>query len=236
MKIRPRITRLLIAAVFGATSCTAMADISLTAYSSQASFIASVTPGSFLSANTYDFSDQANMTHPGDSGGYWATHGVTYYTGGQNLNIIVGPSVTGLTSNVLTNNATAGSSFIAGAIGDGFNLFGFDLGIFGSANVSLTVNSVDANLGVHTYQNSSMTVPKAPTALSFFGFTAGSGEHFTSFNITSSNLNAKPLLDNVTLGYEVASPVPEPEILSMLAPGLLLLGFAARRRGSRPPV
>jgi len=107
---------------------------------------------------------------------------------------------------------------VSGAIGGGFNLFGFDLGtFFGSSPVNI---SLATNLG--SYSFAGLSAPVQPN-LAFFGFRAGTGEHFTSFSISDAVPGTVPAVDNRMLGLVVTSPVPEPEMLSMLASGLLLL-------------
>lgn len=223
MKTALRSARVLIAASLAVTSLAATASV--TTYSSRASFEAL---GSI--SHNYGFDDlNTSLAATGGTGllftgDPWATHGVTYNTGS---NLVVGPSLgLGLTSNVFTSNSSNPGGLVSGAIGGGFNLFGFDLGtVFGSSPVTISLAS---NLGSYSFAGLSSPVQ---SNLAFFGFRAGAGEHFTSFSITDAVNGTVPAVDNVTLGLVVTTPVPEPEMFSMLASGLLLLGFAARRRG-----
>ena len=93
--------------------------------------------------------------------------------------------------------------------------------ILGASSENIVVNT---NLGTYTFLNQS--APNEPGS-AFFGFRAGAGEFFTSFLITDLTTGTYAALDGVTLGV---APVPEPNMLSMMIAGLLLLALAAHRR------
>lgn len=223
----PRTPRLLIAATLAAVSLAAEANV--TTYSSRTSFSSL---GSIDS--NYGFE---NVTV--DSDGFlprtdnWipvtgpATFSpVKYSAGGEG--VVVGPSSgLGVSSNVFVANSY--SPVLLGTISGSYDLFGFDLGsILGSSHVNLTLHT---NTGAYSFLG--LVAPNAPTA-SFIGFRAGANEHFTSFSIAGTTPGSLPALDNVTLGLAAVSAIPEPEIFSMLLPGLLLLVIARRRRDPKP--
>lgn len=220
MKTAPRYVRLLIATVLAAGSLSAEAAI--TTYSSRATF---ESLGS-ISYN-YGFEDgvgvgSAPVTINTSVDGFsglpltWTVAGVTYQN--NDFYTVVGP-VSGLVSGNVLSSQVPGS--ISGAIGGNYNLFAFDFGtLLETAPVTISV----------TTNGSSWSNTYSASAASFLGFKADAGEHFTLFSISASPATYLAL-DNVTLGNSsVASPIPEPSMLAMLLPGLLVLGFAARRR------
>jgi hypothetical protein len=226
MMMFPRATRLLIASALATASLAT--EASVTTYSSRTSFES-------LGSISYNYGFDDLDTSFAATGGTglkfmadpWTTHGVTYNTGS---NLVVGPSLgLGLTSNVFTSNSSNPGGLVSGMIGGSYNLFGFDLGTLLGA--SLANISLSTNLGTYSFLNQASPVSPAS---SFFGFSAGAGEHFTSFSISDVTAGAVPALDNVTLGSVAVSAIPEPETIALLLPGLLLLGLASRRRGSRP--
>jgi hypothetical protein len=227
MKMPPFIARLLIAATLAATSIVATATPA--AYLSRSSFESASSPTSLINYGFDDINTIANgFLHVANP---FETHGIKYSTGGNNWVLNLGTG--GVTNNVFTSDAPIGSAgFVSGAFADSSNysMFGLDLGSLGGAsrvNISLVTN-----LG--TYDNFySFDAPEAP-ASSFLGFAVGTGEYFRSFSIVSATIDTAPTLDNVTVGLVLASPAPEPGIISGLAAGLMLLGFVTRRRDSKP--
>ena len=214
-------SHLLMAVALAATSLAASADV--IQYTDRTTF-----SGLGSIGFNYGFDDlDTSLAATGGTGLFftgdpWTTHGVTYNTGS---NLVIGPSSgLGLTSNVFTSNSSNPGGLASGTLGGSYDLFGFDAGtILGSSTVNITINT---NLGAYRFLNQAAA---AEPASSFFGFRAAAGEYFTSFLIADLAAGTVPSIDNVTLG--IASPVPEPEAFSLLLPGLLLLMFAARRRG-----
>ena len=155
----------------------------------------------------------------------WHTNGVNYNTGN---NLVIGPSLSGfgLTSNLFTSNSASFGGLVSGSIDASFNLFGFDLStVFGPSLANITV---DTNLASYDFIAQAALLAPGST---FVGLSAGAGEYFTSFSITNADSATIPAIDNVTLGQ--VSPVPEPNIITMLILGLTLLWFAARDRSNR---
>ncbi len=223
MTIVPRSACLLIAAALAATSLAAEANV--TTYSSRATFSSL---GSI--SENYGFED----INTGSNGflhqpNPFTTHGITYNTGGNNVVIDLGPGPTG---KAFVSDAPIGTvGYISGSFANSYSMFGFDLGTFlGSYPVPVTV-SLQTNLG--SYNSLIGLVAQEAPGPAFLGFSVGPGEHFTSFSIAATTIDTTPVLDNVTLGVVTASPIPEPDILSMLTSGLALLGFGIRRRRSK---
>jgi hypothetical protein len=151
----------------------------------------------------------------------WTTHGVTYTTGD---NLIAGPSSSySPASNVFLYD---GWTPLPGTVTNTFTMFGFDLGVLGSTS-ALNL-SIATNLGTYTYNG--LVVPNVNThTMNFYGFVAGAGEYFSSFNmISQSGGGSAPAMDNVTLG--TAGAVPIPGAVWLLGSGLLGLGGWRRFR------
>jgi hypothetical protein len=233
-------TRLLIAAALAATSLAATADVKLSSYTDSASFVDHLGP--FDSNFSYNFDDLNTsagllaVKDPGQGVNTWTTHGISYDVSVSNNVRVAGSAFGfGLANNALISD-TSNGGFLAGAVsGSGsFNLFGFDLATlegFGPYPVAITLHT---NKAVYQFPDLAVLADAvvAP-GKSFYGFsTTDPTEHFTSFSITSS-AGAIPALDDVMLGLATVSPVPEPETVSLLIAGLMLLGLASRRRVSK---
>lgn len=224
----PRTTRLLMAAALAVVSLAAEANVAT--YSSRASFssLGSISSSYGFENVTVDsdgFLPRADNWIPVTGPATFSP--VKYSAGGEG--VVVGPSSgLGVFSNVFVANSF--SPVVLGTINYGsYNLLGFDLGsILGSSQVNLTLHT---NAGVYSFLG--LAAPNAPAA-SFFGFRADANEHFTSFSIAGTTPGSVPALDNVTLGLTAVSAIPEPEMFSMLLPGLLLLATAKRRRALKP--
>lgn len=155
----------------------------------------------------------------------WTASGVTYTTAGNvvfNQSFVVGPGVpVGAITQMFTNYIPDGP--LTGTIAGNYSLFGFDLGgIFGAGAVTIQMMT---NNNVYSFEG--QLIPYLPD-LTFFGFSAGAGEYFTAFSISSS-ADVYTAMDNMTLGT-VTAPVPEPEIYAMMVAGLGFLGWAGKRR------
>ncbi len=168
--------------------------------------------------DSYGFDDWASgqINFPGDP---YTAHGVTYTS---SHNEILG-AFSG-NNNPSAWIANANWTPLTGTIAGASNMFAFDLGVFGTN--SLIDYSITTNLGTYTFTN--VSVPNLNTQLqTFFGYTAGAGEHFTAFSFsTQLGAGSGAALDNVTLGTLFA--VPEPFTLSLFGAGLA--GAAALRR------
>ncbi|HUO44340.1 MAG TPA: PEP-CTERM sorting domain-containing protein [Burkholderiales bacterium] len=181
----------------------------------QASFSAL---GAIVEDNDFEgivYNDGPGLASPGDP---WTVDGVTYTTGN---NIIVGPaSGLGVSSNVFTVNSFG--SPLTGSLVSNYNMFGFDIGtLLASSAVDLTLTT---NLGSYNFLNQSVPLQ---SAMSFFGFIAGSGEYFTGFSITPLAGDSLAALDNVMLGE--VTPVPEPTVFVMLLAGLSIVVLYGRK-------
>jgi hypothetical protein len=210
------LSRLLLVALLTLTSLAAAAGVSLTSYTISIS---------------YNFDDlDTSLAATGGTGvlftaNPWTTHDVTYDTGS---NTVIGPSSGfGVASNVFSSN----SGVLSGTIDGNYSWFGFDLGtVVGSSPVNIDLKT---NLGDYSFAN--LAAPRAPV-LTSFGFSAGTGEYFTSFSIVPTDAHVGAVLDNVALGNVIgqAPPIPEPGVLPLLTVGSLILGLAVRRRRHDP--
>jgi hypothetical protein len=211
-----RLLRIVVAAVLVVASLPAFSGV--TTFSNRSTFSALGTI-----AENYGFEDLntaagGGVFFPGDP---WNAHGVTYNTTGNN--IVVGPAGASVASKVFSANSFGIP--LNGTMAVHYDLFGFDAGSFlgaSPANIVLVTN-------IGTYSFTNQALPAMPV-LSFFGFSAGPGEYFTSFSISTLAASTIPGIDNVTLGFAAVTAVPEPATNAMLLAGLMLLGARVRRR------
>jgi hypothetical protein len=193
------------------------ANAGLTAFTSLATFNSQGTI-----TDSYGFEDwpSGQINFPGDP---YTAHGVTYTS---SHNEILG----GFSGN---NNpsawiANANLTPLTGTIAGTSNMFGFDLGVFGAT--TLIDYTITTNLNSYAFDD--VSVPNLNTQLqTFFGYTAGPGEHFTGFSFSSSGERSGPALDNVTLGTQFS--IPEPFTVSLVGAGLVGAAALRRRRKSK---
>jgi hypothetical protein len=138
---------------------------------------------------------------------------LSFVAGGENL--IGGTGSYGFARNLITDNYVQGTTIQIDGVHD---LFALNAGNFfstGNATFSLTTN-----LGSYQFVE---TVTDGAQGFSFFGFQAGAGEYFTSFNVSGSN--ATGMTD-----IQLAQAVPEPETYALMLAGLGVVCFVARRQ------
>ena len=159
------------------------------------------------------------INFPGDP---YTAHGVTYTS---SHNEILG-SFSG-NNNPSAWIANANLTPLTGTISGAYDMFAFDLGVFGTTN--LLDYTLTTNLGTYTFNN--VSVPNLNTQLqTFFGYTAGVGEHFTAFSFSAQGSGGGPALDNVMLGAQAVVSVPEPATLLLFSAGLGGIGALRRRK------
>jgi hypothetical protein len=140
---------------------------------------------------------------------------LTFVEGSQNL---IGGTGTGynLARNLFTDNGVAGTTTLTA---DTYDLLGFNAGnFFGLGTTAFTINT---NLASYTF-NETVNTATNGAALSFFGFEATGGEHFTSFHWSGDQATG---LTDIQLGA-----VPEPASLALVCLGLAGLGFSRRKQ------
>jgi hypothetical protein len=112
-------------------------------------------------------------------------------------------------------------------LGAGVSYYGF---LWGSPDASgwNTVKFYNGSTLLGTYDGSAILVPPNgdQSYAKYFNVFAGSGEVITSVSF-AANRNA---FETDNHAFIAAAPIPEPEIYAMMAAGLGLMGFVARRR------
>lgn len=155
------------------------------------------------------------FAYPGDP---YAIGGVTYHSGS---NVIVG--TTSPYHPLVDMLAYDHWSPMTGTVDPGYNLFGFDLAMFGAAS-DVTL-SLATNLGSYSFDLG--TPQLAGSGVEFFGFAADPGETVTDFSLSSAQgSGSAPGITNV----EVGTAVPEPASLALFGMGIAGLGLVRRRQ------
>jgi len=112
-------------------------------------------------------------------------------------------------------------------LGAGVSYYGF---LWGSPDASgwNTVKFYNGSTLLGTFDGSAILVPPNgdQSYAKYFNVFAGSGEVITSISF-AANRNA---FETDNHAFIAAAPIPEPEIYAMMAAGLGLMGFVARRR------
>lgn len=199
---------------------------SVSAVSANAAVTQIATQGAFTAAGTITQNTNFDAYGPGANfpGNGLVAGDLRFFEGGQNLIGLMEPGSFGYNTarNLLTDNAIRGTTIqIAGL----HNLFAFNLGNFfssGAANLALVTN-----IGNYAF---SPTVNSAQNlgALTFVGFQAGAGEHFTSVNYSGGNATGAT---DIQLGTSGA--VPEPTTWALMLTGFLGAGVALRSNRRR---
>lgn len=162
------------------------------------------------------------------------TRGSVTYTSNQNI-VFGTASVFPSVRNIMASNTWTP---VTGTIGDTFQMFGLDAGVYSSDDTNSLVNAqLTTNLG--TYSVNGLNLSLSKEGLTFLGFvTTTAGEFFTGFQLITQKGNGWGVgLTNVQLGGPVFSPDPVPEpagmmlaVLGMLSVGV---GHAARKISRR---
>jgi hypothetical protein len=194
-----------------ATLAAASANAGVTTIGSQAAFSAAGVIGQDTNWDAYGpgFFFPGSPVVVGD---------LTFLEGAQNL---IGGVGTGydLARNLFTDNNVAGTTInIAGS----WDLFAFNLGNFFNADTAIV--NLTTNVGSYTFSEAVGSAVNGG-ALSFAGFRADPGEHFTSVSFFSPNATGAT---DVQLGS-----VPEPAAWALMLTGFFGAGAvlrASRRR------
>lgn len=105
--------------------------------------------------------------------------------------------------------------------------YAWDADLFSNRNVSLT------SLVLSGGSLSNAVTDSTPYTFSFSGLLAGTYSLIVNGSVTGPSTGAFPSGYGIAVGTTqsaVAAPVPEPETLAMLAMGMGVVGFVARRR------
>ena len=197
--------------------------------SAQAAVISYSDRTTFESQGSIAFNN--DFEHWNTSGGFafpadpYTEQGVTYNST-NNLIVGINSPYTNQGNHITNNYWTPVTGELDNV--DQFDMFAFDVGVYGDANLSLTLFS---NLTSYLID---LVAPSANnSALDFLGFIVdGEGEFFTGFSLASAGSGHLPMMDNVTLGNVTPAAVPEPGTLALFALGLAGLGFTRRYTGA----
>ncbi len=154
------------------------------------------------------------------------TRGGVTYTSGENITWGFNtPTPYNTTLQTLIgNNSSIPTTLITGNIATGYNMFGFNIGTYGTTPISITVNT---NLSSYLFSGLSIANSGAGL-LDYKGFIATSGEYFTGFKISADNVNPNLAgITNVSLGN--VSAVPVPGAVWLFVSGLLGLGALRKK-------
>ena len=169
----------------------------------------------------------SNFNDFGTSFGFPAnpfTRGGVTYTSGSNLTWGFSTVYTTTTETLIGGNSAIPTTLITGNIATGYNMFGFNIGTYGSTPISITVDT-----NVSSYLYSGLTIANSQAGkLDYKGFIASSGEYFTGFKIVADN--AIPNLAGITnVAVGNVSAVPVPGAVWLFASGLLGLGALRKK-------
>ena len=194
-----------------ALAATAPVNAAVTLVGSQATFDALGT----IAQNTNFDTNGPNFTTPGSP---FTIGALSFIEGGQNL--IGGQAGYGFVRSLLTDNFVRGTTVqIAGL----FDLFALNAGNFFSAGTADF--AVTTNLGSYNFAQNVSSAANGG-ALTFVGFRADAGEHFTSVRYSGGFATGAT---DIQLGN---AGVPEPAAWALMIAGFGLVGAAARRRQS----
>jgi hypothetical protein len=190
------------AANAGVTTINSQADFSAAGAITQNTNWDSYGPGFFFPGSPFTVGDE------------------TYVTAGQNL---IGGAGTGygLARNLFVDNYVGYGTTIQ--IAGSHDLFAVNAGNFLSSDTATF--TLTTNLGSYTFSPNVSSAANGG-ALTFLGFEAGHGEHFTSVQWSGGQA---PGVTDVQLG----AAVPEPTTWAMMIIGLAGLGGLARTRRSK---
>lgn len=193
------------------------ANAAITIYTDQASFLAAVSAPA-----TDTFQDlsivgatSAPMTRAVGAYGYQASVSTTSFYG-------AGTSADHWLSTNTATDAISFGDFTGGVFGVGGNFFGSNIsGGFAAGGVVLTATDADGTVS-HTISNAATS--------SFLGFVSTSG--VTGMTLAAIQPNNStflwPTADNLTLGGQVVSAVPEPATWAMMIVGFGAVGSMVR--------
>ena len=206
----------LLVAILGVFSLPSQSSASVSTYTDRVDFKSQ----GFI---TYD----SNFNDFGTGFGFPANHfirGDVTYTSAENFTWGSSKVYT-TTETLIGGNSSIPTTLITGDIEAGYNMFGFNIGTYGSTPISITV---DTNVSSYLYP--SLTIANSQAGkLDYKGFIVTTpGEYFTGFKIVADNANPNFAgITNVAVGN--VSAVPVPGAVWLFASGLLGLGALRKK-------
>jgi len=210
----------LLVAILGVFSLPSQSSASVSTYTDRVAFKSQ----GFITfdSNFNDFKEfpGTGFIYPGTP----YTKGDVTYTSAENFTWGSASGYT-ITERLIGGNSDIPTTLITGDIEAGYNMFGFNIGTYGSTPISITV---DTNVSSYLYP--SLTIANSQAGkLDYKGFIVTTpGEYFTGFKIVADNANPNFAgITNVAVGN--VSAVPVPGAVWLFASGLLGLGALRKK-------